>query len=108
MGGFDTEVSLVRYSTVADIPLNKTFEHIQILAEASDRNLGGQDFDLVLVNMLVERFNALKERQGKSDVRQNERAMKRLLKESVKIKEVLSANKNTIAKVSELVDYVTL
>ena len=58
--------------------------------------------------MLVERFNALKERQGKTDVRENPRAMKRLLKEAVKIKEVLSANRQTIAKVSELVDYITL
>lgn len=108
MGGVDTEVSLVRYSAITDPVLNKTFEHIEILAEAVERNLGGEDFDAVIVNMLVERFNALKERTGKSDVRENPRAMKRLFKESVKIKEVLSANKQTNVKVGELVDYVTL
>ena len=93
MGGVDTEVSLVRYSAISDPVLNKTFEHIEILAEAVERNLGGEDFDAVIVNILVERFNALKERVGKADVRQNPRAMKRLFKEAVKIKEVLSANK---------------
>ena len=62
MGGMDTEVSLVRYSVITDIQANKTYEHVEIIAEAWDSNLGGQDFDLVLVNMLVDRFNALKER----------------------------------------------
>lgn len=44
--------------------------------------------------MLVDRFNALKERQGKPDLRTaNPKAIKRLLKEVVKIKDILSANK---------------
>ena len=102
MGGMDTEVSLVRYSVITDIQANKTYEHVEIIAEAWDSNLGGQDFDLVLVNMLVDRFNALKERQGKADVRQNPKAMRRLLKEVVKMKDVLSANKQTVVKISEL------
>lgn len=62
MGGMDTEVTLARYSAIQDPQTNKSYEHIEILAEASDSRLGGQDLDLVLVNMLVERFNALKER----------------------------------------------
>ena len=93
MGGVDTEVSLVKYSAIADPILNKTFEHIEILAEAVEKNFGGEDFDSVIVKILVERFNAMKERKGKSDVRENDRAMRRLYKEAVKIKEVLSANK---------------
>jgi len=50
----------------------------------------------------------LKERQGKPDVRTNERAVKRLYKDSVKILEILSANKFASVKVPELLDYVTL
>jgi len=57
---------------------------------------------------LAERFNALKERQGKPDCRENTRAVNRLLKESTKIKEILSANKFASVKVPELIDYVTL
>ena len=95
MGGTDTELSIVRYSAITDSQTNKTYEHIEILAESYVMDYGGFNLDLVLVNMLAERFNALKERQGKPDVRTNDRVLKRLLKEVVKIKDVLSANKNT-------------
>jgi len=46
-----------------------------------------------LADLLAEKFNALKEREGKPDVRENTKAMKRLLKEVVKMKDILSANK---------------
>ena len=58
--------------------------------------------------MMVDAFNAMPERQGKADVRTNDRAMKRLFKESIKVKDVLSANKVADTKVPELLDYVTL
>lgn len=93
MGGMDTEVSIVRYSAITEKPTNKSYEHIEILAEASDSKLGGQDFDLVLLNLIADRFNSLKERVGKPDIRTNPKAVKRLLKEAVKIKDILSANK---------------
>lgn len=50
----------------------------------------------------------MKERQGKPDIRDNARAVKRLLKEVVKIKDVLSANKHMQIKIGELADYVSL
>ena len=62
----------------------------------------------MVVDMLVDAFNNLAERQGKADVRTNTRAMKRLWKESVKVKDILSANKIADVKVPELLDYVTL
>lgn len=108
MGGVNTEVSIVRYSAVSDSQTNKTFEHIEILAEAFLKDLGGFNLDLILVDMLAERFNALKERKGKPDVRSNDKVVKRMLKEVVKIKDILSANKNTQVKLGELLDYVTL
>lgn len=61
MGSTDTEVSVVRYSTVSDAK-NKTSEYVEILGEGFDKNLGGNDFDWVLFNIFVERFNALPER----------------------------------------------
>jgi len=78
MGATDTEVSLVRYSAITEMPANKTFEHVEILAEAWDKNLGGSDLDKILINLLAERFNALKEREGKPDVRENQKVIKRL------------------------------
>lgn len=41
MGGMDTEVSIVRYSALTETSTNKSFEHIEILAEAADKELGG-------------------------------------------------------------------
>ena len=108
MGGMDTEVSLVKYSTITEMPANKTYEHIEIIAEAADRNLGGADFDRILLDMLAERFNALKERKGKPDVRTFPKVIKRLLKEVLKVKDILSANKQVQVKLGELQDYVSL
>lgn len=108
MGGTDTEVSVVRYSAVTDSKTNKTHEYIEIMGEGYDDSLGGKEFDHVLVNILAEQFNSMKERAGKPDIRGNAKAMRRLYKESGKIKDVLSANKITDVKIPELADYVTL
>lgn len=109
MGGMDTEVTIARYShlNVSEKAKKKT-PYIEILAEAHERDLGSKDLDLVLFNILADKFNALPEREGKDDIRNHQRAAKRLLKETVKIKEVLSANKQSSVKVPELLDYVTL
>lgn len=107
MGGRDTEVSVVRYSAVTDAK-NKTYEHVEILGEGVDESLGGKAFDDVLVQMLVNKFNSMKERQGKADIRGNGRVMKRLYKEASSIKDILSANRMVNVKIPELHDYVTL
>ena len=107
MGGLDTEVSVVRYSAVTDSK-NKTYEHVEIIGEGVDGSLGGKAFDDVLVQILAKKFNSLKERQGKADIRENGRVMKRLYKEANSIKDILSANKMVNVKIPELHDYVTL
>ena len=109
MGGMDTEVTIARYSHLnISEKAKKLTPYIEILAETSERDLGSKEFDLVLFNILADKFNALPEREGKADVRTNTRAAQRLLKEVIKIKEVLSANKEASVKIPELLDYVTL
>lgn len=107
MGGMDTEVTIAEYSMI-NVTDKKWSPHIHILAEANVRDMGSKDLDIIIVNLLAEKFNALKERSGKPDVRDNVRAVKRLFKEAVKIKETLSANKFANIKIPELLDYVTL
>jgi hypoxia up-regulated 1 len=107
MGGMDTEVTIAKYSVVKASD-NKISQQIEILAETSVRDLGSKDIDIVLVNLLAEKFNELPERIGKEDVRGNVKSTKRLLKEVVKIKEVLSANHEANVKVPDLLDYVSL
>ena len=68
MGGRDTEVSVVRYSAMTDAK-NKTYEYVEILGEGHDETLGGKEFDHVLVGIMADKFNAMKEREGKPDVR---------------------------------------
>jgi hypoxia up-regulated 1 len=62
----------------------------------------------VIVNLLADKFNAMPEREGKEDVRKNVRAIKRIFKEALRTKEILSANKAASVKIPELLDYVTL
>ena len=107
MGGMDTEVSIVQYSLVS-VSEKKTSPHIHVLGEASLKDLGSKDLDNVMVQLLAQKFNALPERAGKDDVLTNVRATKRLQKEVVKIKEILSANLQGSVKGPELLDYVTL
>ena len=107
MGGMDTEVTIAQFSMV-NVTEKKWSPHIEILAEANVRDLGSMDLDNIIVNLLAEKFNALPERAGKPDVRENVRAVKRLFKDAIKIKETLSANKFANVKIPELLDYVTL
>ena len=62
MGATDTEVSVVRYSAVVDGKTDKTHEYVEILGEGYDETLGGKEFDHVLVNILADEFNGMKER----------------------------------------------
>jgi hypoxia up-regulated 1 len=107
MGGMDTEVTIAQFSMV-NVTDKKWSPQIEILAEASVREFGSMDLDIIIVNLLAEKFNALPERAGKPDVRENVRAVKRLFKEAINIKETLSANKYANVKIPELLDYVTL
>jgi hypoxia up-regulated 1 len=107
MGGMDTEVTIAEFSMV-NVTEKKWSPHIKILAESYAKELGSMDLDIIIVNLLAEKFNALPARAGKPDVRENVRAVKRLFKDAVKIKETLSANKFANVKIPELLDYVTL
>ena len=107
LGGMDAEAAVVRYSLI-DITPKKTAPLIEILAEASRKDVGAADVDLALVRLLAGKFDALPEREGNDSVLTNVRATKRLQKEAVKIKEVLSANSQASVKIPELLDQVTL
>jgi molecular chaperone DnaK (HSP70) len=45
MGGVDTEVSIAKYSSITEEAINKTYEHIEILAESYLRDFGGFTLD---------------------------------------------------------------
>jgi len=73
---------------------------LQVLSVAVDETLGGGAFDRLIANMLAERWN---QKHG-GDVRTNERAMVRLLRGSIKAKEILSANTETDVSIEGLMN----
>ncbi|KAJ2698389.1 lumenal Hsp70 protein [Coemansia sp. IMI 209128] len=69
---------------------------INVQAFAADSTLGGQEVDFVVRDLLVDKFMA--SNHG-ADVRDNARAMNRLLKEAKRVKTILSANTEATASV---------
>lgn len=69
-----------------------------------DRTVGGIQFDLILRDLLAKRFMDLKGKQVKTHIRDNPRAMSRLLKEANRVKHVLSANAESVSSVESLAE----
>lgn len=65
-----------------------------------DRTLGGFEMELRLRDHLAKLFN--EQKKSKKDVRENLRAMAKLLKEAQRLKTVLSANAEHVAQVLEM------
>ncbi|XP_029546613.1 hypoxia up-regulated protein 1 isoform X1 [Salmo trutta] len=101
MGSGSTTATIVTYQTV------KTKEsgsqpQLQIRGLGFDRSLGGFEMELRLQDHLATLFN--EQKKTKKDVRENHRAMAKLLKEAQRLKTVLSANAEYMAQVEGLLD----
>ncbi|XP_068456851.1 hypoxia up-regulated protein 1 isoform X2 [Clinocottus analis] len=101
MGSGSTTATIVTYQMV------KTKEagsqpQFQIRGVGFDRGLGGFEMDLRLRDHLAKLFN--EQKKSKKDVRENHRAMSKLLKEAQRLKTVLSANMDFMAQVEGLMD----
>ena len=69
-----------------------SYGFFQVLATASDSNLGGQDFDRLVTEHFVEDFK----NRYRVDARKKPRAFLRLLTEAEKLKKLMSANSTLI------------
>uniref|UniRef100_A0AAQ6A0I9 Heat shock protein 4a n=1 Tax=Amphiprion ocellaris TaxID=80972 RepID=A0AAQ6A0I9_AMPOC len=65
---------------------------LKILATAFDSDLGGKDFDAILVNYFCEEFG----KKYKLDVKSKPRALVRLYQECEKLKKLMSANSSDL------------
>jgi molecular chaperone DnaK (HSP70) len=106
LGATDLELTLFRFYTTEKS--GKKVENIEILLEDQERDVGGFMFDRALVEILVDRFNALPKRAGKEDIRGNAKIMSRMFREIGKKKEVLSSNKEVFIKMAELDGQINL
>lgn len=104
MGAKSTKVSVVEYKLVKtkEKGFVETNPQLQILGVGYDRNLGGLDLTLRLREHLAKKFNEMK--KTPKDVRENPRAMAKLLKEANRVKTILSANADHFAQVEGLLD----
>lgn len=62
------------------------------MCHSSDKNLGGRDFDKVLVQHFIEEFKT----KYKVDANTNKKALVRLTQECEKLKKLMSANTTAI------------
>ncbi|XP_036450837.1 hypoxia up-regulated protein 1 isoform X2 [Colossoma macropomum] len=101
MGSGSTTATIVTYQTVKTKEAG-TQPQLQIRGVGFDRTLGGFEMELRLRDYLAKIFNDQK--KSKKDVRENMRAMAKLLKEAQRLKTVLSANAEHLAQIEGLMD----
>lgn len=106
LGSSSLKVSLVEYLAVNSTDRNykKPIETIKVLADTVMEEVSGLAFDQVLANHFADIFDNLESRKHKSSIRTSNGGMIKLLKECNKLKEVLSANKQTPFYVENLFD----
>ncbi|EGG17581.1 heat shock protein 70 family member [Cavenderia fasciculata] len=104
MGAKSTKLSLVQFSstTILDTKTkkNKTTTHNVVKSMEWDENLGGIDFDMVIVNHLK---TLIKKQLPSADTTDKKLTIK-LIKEASKMKEMLSANQQAHIFIGSLID----
>ncbi|KAI7857208.1 Hsp70 protein-domain-containing protein [Circinella umbellata] len=105
MGAGSTVASLVSFSIVEqkEGKTTRKVPQLEVKAVGFDRTLGGHEFDIRLQNMLADKFN---EKNPSLDIRQSGNAMTRLLGEANRVKQILSANTETMASLESLYEDV--
>lgn len=107
MGAGSTVASIVSFSNV-EIETGKkskkktTSPQLQVKAVGFDRTLGGHEFDVRLQKLLADGFMEQYKNKLKTSVYDSHGAMTRLLKEANRVKQILSANTETLASVEGL------
>ncbi|CAJ0627449.1 4479_t:CDS:2 [Entrophospora sp. SA101] len=102
MGAGSTKASVIKFNIVNNKdagPFNKTFINLEVLSTGYDRTLGGQEFDLRLRKYFATKFDNLHSNKLKESIFKSDRAMTKLFKEANRVKQILSANTETIASV---------
>ncbi|CAG8574514.1 8554_t:CDS:10 [Cetraspora pellucida] len=105
MGAGSTKASLISFKTVEvkDVGrFNKTVINLDVISVGYDRALGGQEIDIRLRSYFAEHFDKTFEGKLKESIFKSPRAMTRLLKEANRVKQILSANTETLASLENL------
>lgn len=119
MGSNSVQVTVVRYSSlhIKEAGKNKTIGQFEIIGKSWNNNLGGITFDMVITDMIANRFNEIwNAKRNKNNnpnyvtqnVKQFVKPMTRIKNEATKIREVLSANNEIPLKIDQLHDDVDI
>lgn len=110
MGAGSTTAAVLRFQSrkVKDTArFNKTVQEVQVIGLGSDRSLGGDSLNDLIVGDMVSQLledKKLKDRVTLADVRAHGKTMARLWKDAEKARQVLSANTETGASFESLYD----
>lgn len=113
MGAGSTTATVLRFQgrSVKDVGrFNKTVQEVTVLGVGYDRTLGGDLFNQKIFDVLLDDFvNSPKTKklleknlELKQEVRLNGRAAAKLWREATRIRQILSANTETVASVESL------
>jgi hypoxia up-regulated 1 len=95
MGSSHLQASLVSFGPAykfKDMKLLDIGKRIDVLAEAWEKNLGGNAFNYKIIRKLMEKFDET--RKDKPSVKGDYKVAERMLPSALKMKEILSANKD--------------
>ena len=79
-------------------------EVLKVVEDSALSNVGGYAYDIVVAEYFADEIDKLDNRSGKSTVREDSEIMLKLIKNSKKVKEVLSANKEAFINIEGLYD----
>lgn len=113
MGAGSTTATVLRFQgkTVKDVGrFTKTVQEVSVLGVGYDRNLGGDIFNQKIFDVLLDDFTSspkakklLEENPKlKEDVKRNGRAAAKLWREATRVRQILSANTETVGSVESL------
>ncbi|EFR04032.1 hypoxia up-regulated protein 1 [Nannizzia gypsea CBS 118893] len=107
MGAGSTSANVLRFQgrTVKDVgKFNKTVQEIHVLGTAWDKTMGGDVFNQLIVDDMVEKFVGTKKLGDAtvSQVKAHGKTMAKLWKDSERVRQVLSANTETTVSFENL------
>ena len=104
MGAGSTTATVLKFQgrIIKDVgKFNKTIQEVQVLGTGWDRTLGGDAFNMLIMQDMVEQFAATKRIQSLGATAENVmgdgRTVAKLWKESERVRQVLSANTETFS-----------
>ncbi|KAK4520083.1 uncharacterized protein ATC70_008213 [Mucor velutinosus] len=104
MGAGSTVASIVTFSNVEtkDGKISRSAPQLEVRGVGFDRTLGGHELDVRLQQLLVAGFMKANAGRVSTDIKTSSGAMTRLMKEANRVKQILSANTETMASIESL------